>query len=246
MGLVGAARGRERGGCALGSRIGARGVRARRRRPLQRHVARTRHVRRVSRGTRSRRRLLGGGWHGAGRRRARARARWLRTRLAHRRARCARSAAAAAATSRSGASDGAARVEGDARGAGLRSGAVAAVVLGCGPPDFLRGIRCSRAYGTLRNAGLGSRLADVATRARRGTLRLRRRRRRLWGLSGGVALTAAAGRRLVRDRPAPHASSERYGCALGSWWARLICALGGGRGCDDSLALGVGAVDSVV
>ena len=52
-------------------------------------------ARRVSRGMRSRRRLLGGGW------RTRARARWLRARLAHRRARCARSAAAAAATSRS-------------------------------------------------------------------------------------------------------------------------------------------------
>ena len=100
---------------------------------------------------------------------------------------------------------------------------------------------------------------DVRARRRLRLRRLarawRRRRRLCGGLSGGVArggvgsviaAAAAAGRRLVRDRPAPHASLERYGCALGSWWARLMCALGGGCGCDDSLALGVGAVGSVV
>ena len=100
----------------------------------------------------------------------------------------------------------------------------------------------------------------LEVRARR-RLRLRRltrawrRRRRLCCLSGGVArdgdgsvIAAAADavRRQVRDRPAPHASSKRYGCAHGSWWARLRCALGGGCGRDDSLALGVGTVSSVV
>ena len=103
-------------------------------------------------------------------------------------------------------------------------------------------------------------VGKLEVRARR-RLRLRRlarawrRRRQLCCLSGGVVrdsdgsvitAAAAAGRRLVRDRPAPHANSERNGYALGSWYASLRCALGGACGCDDSLALGVGTVGSVV
>ena len=100
----------------------------------------------------------------------------------------------------------------------------------------------------------------VEVRARR-RLRMRRLarawrgRRRLCCLNGGVvrdkngsviAAAAAAGRRRVQHRQAAHASSERYGCALGSWWARLRCAVGGGCGRNDLRALVVGAVVSVV
>ena len=64
------------------------------------------------------------------------------------------------------------------------------------------------------------------------------------GVGSVVTAAAAAGRRLGRNRPARRASSERCGGALGSWRARLTCALDDGCGCDDSLAFGVGAVGS--
>ena len=51
---------------------------------------------------------------------------------------------------------------------------------------------------------------------------------------------------MLGSSPMPHASSKRDRSALGSLLGALLCALGGGYGGDDSLALGVGAVAPVV